>query len=63
AAALWRVRPDGLALIALLPMAVHLGWQLAKLDPADGGDALARFRSNRMAGFILFLACFVVGTS
>jgi 4-hydroxybenzoate polyprenyltransferase len=63
AIALWRVRPDGLALVALLPMALHLGWQAAKLDPEDGADALARFRSNRMAGFILFLACLVVGTS
>ncbi len=63
ALALWRVRPDGLALIALLPMAGHLGWQAAKLRPDDGGDALAKFRSNRMAGFILFLACLVVGTS
>jgi 4-hydroxybenzoate polyprenyltransferase len=61
--AFWRVRPDGLALVALLPMAGHLGWQVARLDPADGGDALAKFRSNRMAGFILFLACLVVGTS
>ncbi|HEX8512497.1 MAG TPA: 4-hydroxybenzoate octaprenyltransferase [Allosphingosinicella sp.] len=63
AAALWRVRPDGLALVALLPMAAHLGWQVARLDPGDGRDALAKFRSNRMAGFILFLACLVVGTS
>ena len=31
--------------------------------PDDGGDALAKFRSNRMAGLILFLACLVVGTS
>jgi 4-hydroxybenzoate polyprenyltransferase len=63
ALALWRVRPDGLALVALLPMAGHLGWQVARLAPDDGGDALAKFRSNRMAGFILFLACLVVGTS
>jgi 4-hydroxybenzoate polyprenyltransferase len=63
AVALWRVRPDGLALAALLPMAAHLGLQVARLDPEDGGGALARFRSNRMAGFILFLACLVVGTS
>jgi 4-hydroxybenzoate polyprenyltransferase len=63
AAALWRVRPDGLALVALLPTAAHLGWQVARLDPGDGGDALSKFRSNRMAGFILFLACLVVGTS
>lgn len=63
AAALWRVRPDGLALVALLPMAGHLLWQVASLRPEDGDDALAKFRSNRMAGFILFLACLVVGTS
>jgi 4-hydroxybenzoate polyprenyltransferase len=63
AAALWRVRPDGLALAALLPMALHLGWQVARLRIEDGGDALAKFRSNRMAGFVLFLACLVVGTS
>ncbi|MET1111928.1 MAG: 4-hydroxybenzoate octaprenyltransferase [Allosphingosinicella sp.] len=63
AVALWRVRPDGLALVALLPMAGHLGWQAATLDAQDGGDALAKFRSNRLAGFILFLACLVVGTS
>jgi len=63
AAALWRVRPDGFALVALLPMAGHLIWQATKLRPDDGDDALAKFRSNRMAGFILFLACLVVGTS
>jgi 4-hydroxybenzoate polyprenyltransferase len=63
AVALWRVRPDGLSLAALLPMAGHLAWQVARLKPDDGGDALAKFRSNRMAGFILFLACLVVGTS
>jgi 4-hydroxybenzoate polyprenyltransferase len=63
AAALWQVRPDGLALVALLPTAAHLGWQVARLDPGDGGDALTKFRSNRMAGLFLFLACLVVGTS
>jgi 4-hydroxybenzoate polyprenyltransferase len=63
AAALWRVRPDGLAMAALLPMAAHLCWQAARLRPEDGDDALAKFRSNRMAGLILFLACLVVGTS
>jgi 4-hydroxybenzoate polyprenyltransferase len=63
AVALWRVRPDGLALVALLPVAAHLGRQVATLDPDRADDALAKFRSNRMAGFILFLACLVVGTS
>ncbi|HEY0028394.1 MAG TPA: 4-hydroxybenzoate octaprenyltransferase [Allosphingosinicella sp.] len=63
AAALWPERADGLALAALLPMAVHLGWQVATLKTADGGDALAKFRSNRFAGLLMFLACLVVGTS
>jgi 4-hydroxybenzoate polyprenyltransferase len=61
AAALWRVRPDGLSLVALAPMAVHLLWQVAALKPDD--NALATFRSNRFAGLLMFLACLVVGTS
>jgi 4-hydroxybenzoate polyprenyltransferase len=63
AAALWRERADGLALAALLPMALHLIWQVASLKAEDGGDALAKFRSNRFAGLLMFLACLVVGTS
>jgi len=63
AAALWRERPDGLALVALVPMAVHLAHQAATLKPNDGEDALAKFRSNRFAGLLMFLACLVVGTS
>ena len=63
AAAVWRVRPDGLALVALLPMAWHLLRQAVALKVEDGADALARFRSNRFAGLLMFLACLVVGTS
>ncbi|HEY0113441.1 MAG TPA: 4-hydroxybenzoate octaprenyltransferase [Allosphingosinicella sp.] len=63
AAALWRVRADGLTLVALAPMAGHLLWQVAALKPDDGADALAKFRSNRFAGLLMFLACLVVGTS
>ncbi|HYD36036.1 MAG TPA: 4-hydroxybenzoate octaprenyltransferase [Allosphingosinicella sp.] len=63
ATALWRVRPDGLSLVALVPLAGHLGWQAATLKPDRGEDALAKFRSNRMAGLMLFLPCLVVGTS
>jgi 4-hydroxybenzoate polyprenyltransferase len=61
--ALRQERPDGLALVALLPMAIHLAHQVATLKPADGEDALAKFRSNRFAGLLMFLACLVVGTS
>jgi len=62
-AAIWTVRPDGLGLLALLPLAVHLGWQVATLRVADGEDALAKFRSNRFAGLLMFLGCLVVGLS
>ena len=49
--------------LALAPMALHLFWQVAALNPDDGADALAKFRSNRFAGFVMFLACLVVGTA
>jgi 4-hydroxybenzoate polyprenyltransferase len=61
--ALWRIRPEPLALAALLPMAAHLLWQVAGLRKEDPADALARFRSNRFAGFLMFLACLVVGAA
>jgi 4-hydroxybenzoate polyprenyltransferase len=62
-AAIWRVRAESLAVAALLPVAVHLLWQVATLRPDDGADALAKFRSNRFAGLLMFLACLVVGAS
>lgn len=61
-AALWLRRSDPLVFAALLPVALHLGWQVATLRPDDGAGALARFRSNRFAGLLMFLACLVVGT-
>ncbi len=63
AAAIWLVRPDPLALAALAPLAVHLGWQVVTLTPQDGASALHRFRANRTAGFLLVLACLTVGFS
>ena len=63
AAAIWLVRPDPLALVALSPVTLHLGWQVLTLKPDDGGNALARFRANRGAGLLMFLACLVVGTA
>ena len=51
------------ALAALLPAAVHLAWQVLTLDPKDGANALRRFRSNRFAGLLMFLACLVVGSA
>jgi 4-hydroxybenzoate polyprenyltransferase len=63
AAAIWLVHRDPLALAALLPVAVHFAWQVLTLRAEDGANALHRFRSNRFAGFLVFLACVVVGTS
>ncbi len=60
-AAFWQLRPDPLVLAALLPVAIHFAWQVATLVPSDGGNALHRFRSNRYAGLLVFLACLVVG--
>ncbi|PAX07289.1 4-hydroxybenzoate octaprenyltransferase [Sphingomonas lenta] len=54
---------DPLALAALLPVAGHLTWQVATLDPTDGANALHRFRSNRFAGLLMFLACLTVGSA
>jgi 4-hydroxybenzoate polyprenyltransferase len=63
AAAIWSVRAQWLALLALLPIALHLFWQAATLREADAADALAKFRSNRFAGLLMFLACLVIGTA
>ena len=57
------VRVEWFALLGLLPLAIHLLWQGTSLRIDDGGDALAKFRSNRFAGLLMFAACFVVGTA
>ena len=63
AVALWQVRPQWLAEAALLPAALHLATQVARLATHDDAGALALFRSNRGAGALLFLACLVVGSA
>ncbi|MFC0205586.1 4-hydroxybenzoate octaprenyltransferase [Novosphingobium soli] len=63
ALAFWSLRPDWVALAALAPVALHMGFQVVTLDPADGENALARFRSNRDAGLVMALACWVVGNA
>ena len=59
----WLYREDPLALLALLPVAGHLAWQVATLDAQDPANPLARFRSNRWAGALMAVACFVVGNA
>jgi 4-hydroxybenzoate polyprenyltransferase len=68
AIALWtmairEVRQEYYAPLALLPMALHLLGQVVTLKLDDGADALAKFRSNRFAGLLMFAACYVVGTA
>ena len=63
ALAFWLYRPDPLALLALAPAALHLGWQVLTLEDDDADNALARFRSNRTLGLFVALACWVVGNA
>ncbi len=59
----WLYRADLVALLALLPVSLHLIWQVATLDANDPDNPLARFRSNRWAGALMAAACFVVGNA
>ncbi len=61
AAAFWMLRPQWLGIAALVPIALHLLWQAMTLKTTNGDDALAKFRSNRFAGLLMFLACLVLG--
>jgi 4-hydroxybenzoate polyprenyltransferase len=61
--AIWMTRPDWIALVALLPAALHLINQALRADPKDGELALKLFRSNRTCGLLVFLATLVVGLS
>ena len=63
ALAFWLYRADALALLALIPAAAHLSWQVVTLDPADGANPLARFRANRWTGALVAAGCFVVGNA
>jgi 4-hydroxybenzoate polyprenyltransferase len=63
ALAFWLLRPDWVALLALAPAVLHLAWQALTLEPDNADNALARFRSNRTAGLLVALACWVVGNA
>jgi 4-hydroxybenzoate polyprenyltransferase len=62
-AAIWSVRADWFALLALVPAAIHLANQALRADPKDGNLALRLFRSNRTCGLLVFLGMLVVGLS
>ena len=63
AAAFWLRRPDPLVMVALAPVALHLVWQVLRLNPDAPEDALGMFRSNRFAGLLVALACAAVGSA
>lgn len=60
--AIWSIRPEKQALVALAPVAIHFAMQLFSLK-ADGSNALGHFRSNRMTGLLAALAFLVVGAA
>ncbi|MGE0775692.1 MAG: 4-hydroxybenzoate octaprenyltransferase [Sphingomonadaceae bacterium] len=62
-AALWSIRPQLIASVSLVPLGLHLAWQAFGLRSDKPEDALRRFRSNRFAGLLMFLACLVVGST
>ena len=53
--AILSVGGGAIALIGWLAYAAHLAWQVSEVQGADAARALRLFRSNRDAGFILFL--------
>ncbi len=61
AAALWLAAGQALAVIALLPAALHLGWQVLRLADISPAAAWMLFRSNRAAGALWLAACAAVG--
>jgi 4-hydroxybenzoate polyprenyltransferase len=46
-------------LLALALAAAQLAWQVATLDTRDAGNCLARFKSNRVVGWLLLLGLVV----
>jgi len=60
-AAIWSVRADWVALLALLPAALHLASQALRADPGDGESALKLFRANRTTGLLVFMGLLAVG--
>jgi 4-hydroxybenzoate polyprenyltransferase len=62
-AALWSLRPDWIALLTLVPAALHLANQALRAEASNGELALKLFRSNRFCGLLVALAMLVVGLS
>jgi 4-hydroxybenzoate polyprenyltransferase len=50
----WTAGAGAIFMLGLAAFAVHLGWQIARLDIGDPALCLRLFKSNRDAGLILF---------
>ena len=61
--AFWLLRREAIALLAVLPVAAHLALQIARLRSDDAGRSLELFRSNRFAGLLMALGCWVAGNA
>ena len=59
AAALWRGGVHWPAWLGLAAFAVHLGWQIRRLEISDPALCLRLFKSNRDAGLLLFAGLLV----
>jgi 4-hydroxybenzoate polyprenyltransferase len=59
--ALWLRAHDWVTMAALVPLAAHFAWQVARLRRDDPAGALRLFRANRDAGALIAMACVVVG--
>jgi 4-hydroxybenzoate polyprenyltransferase len=56
APAFWLAGAGLPAFAGLAGFAIHLGWQVRRIDVQDGAKALALFKSNRDAGLLLTFA-------
>ena len=56
--ALVTAQAAAIAFIPLIVVAAHFLWQVAFWNMDDPADCLARFKSNRTAGLLIFIACF-----
>jgi len=55
----WSAGAGLVFLLGLVAFALHLAWQIRRLDIHDPLNCLAVFKSNRDAGLILFAALVV----
>jgi len=62
-AAVWMWTHSLPALAGLVPVGLHLAWQVHRFDPASTASALACFRANRATGALIVLAVLLAAIS